>query len=75
MDLESAIQTGEIIEDYPDDPRGPSCVVFGLASDGRPVHLVIGLLPGGWVRFITVYVPDPARWEPGWKTRRRKEQQ
>ena len=70
-DLENAIRTGEIIEAYPDDPRGASCLVFGWAHDGRPVHVVVGFLAHGWVRIITVYVPDPARWESDWKTRKR----
>lgn len=28
-DLEAAIYNGEILEDYPDDPRGPSCLILG----------------------------------------------
>lgn len=32
-DIENAVQTGKVIEDYPDDPRGSSCLVW--YSDGR----------------------------------------
>ena len=70
-DIESAVRTGEVIEEYPDDPRGASCLVFGRACDGRPVHLVVGFLLYGWVRVITVYVPDPTKWESDWKTRKK----
>lgn len=28
-DLETALCNGEILEDYPDDLRGPSCLVLG----------------------------------------------
>lgn len=70
-DIENAIRTGEVVEEYPDDPRGASCLVFGWAEDGRPVHLVIGFLPCEWVRVITVYVPDPMKWESDWKTRKK----
>lgn len=70
-DIEHAVQTGEIIEAYPDDPRGASCLVFGRARDGRPMHLVIGFLPREWARIITVYVPDPTKWEADWKTRKK----
>ncbi|MEW6273883.1 MAG: DUF4258 domain-containing protein [Bacillota bacterium] len=28
--VENAIHTGEIIEPYPNDPRGPSCLVYVL---------------------------------------------
>ncbi len=68
-DLENAVLTGEIIEMYPDDPRGASCLISGKTADRSPVHIVIGFLPKGWIRFITVYVPDPNKWEPDWKTR------
>jgi len=30
-ELEHAILSGEIIEPYPDDPRGPSCLIFGYS--------------------------------------------
>lgn len=71
-DLENAVLTGEIIEEYPTDPRGASCLVSGKSVDGRPVHLVIGLLPNSYVRMITVYVPDPVKWEAGWKSRKER---
>lgn len=71
-DLEEAIASGEVIESYPNDPRGSSCLVCGFTSGGISVHLVVGFLPGGWVRIITVYVPDPDEWEPDWKTRKRR---
>lgn len=71
-DLENAILTGEIIEQYPEDPRGSSFLVLGYAMDGRPVHIVVGILPQNWMRFITVYVPDPNKWESDWKTRKKR---
>jgi len=30
QELREAIAVGEVIEDYPDDKYGPSCLVFGL---------------------------------------------
>ncbi|MEW6173021.1 MAG: DUF4258 domain-containing protein [Bacillota bacterium] len=74
-DIENAVRTGEVIEDYPDDQRGASCLVFGWAHDGRPVHLVVGFLLREWIRIITVYVPNPVKWEPDWKTRKRGQEQ
>jgi hypothetical protein len=35
------------------------------------MHLVIGFLPREWARIITVYVPDPTKWEADWKTRKK----
>jgi hypothetical protein len=30
QELREAIVAGEVIEDYPDDKYGPSCLVFGV---------------------------------------------
>src|SRR5437899_4123688 len=37
LDIEQAIQTGFIIEAYPGDPRGASCLLLGFV-DKRPLH-------------------------------------
>ncbi len=60
-EIETAVDNGEILEDYPDDPRGPSCLVLGH-SENRPLHIVCGCAPEGSVRVITVYVPKPPKW-------------
>jgi hypothetical protein len=54
------------LEDYPDDPRGHSCLVLGFNRTGQPIHTVWGLLPTDWVRLITVYVPKPPKWIDPW---------
>lgn len=41
-EVEGAILDGEILEDYPNDPRGPSCLVLGHGSLGYPIHVVCG---------------------------------
>ena len=40
-DLETAIDNSEIVEDYADDPRGPSCFILGY-SQKHPIHIVCG---------------------------------
>src|SRR5690242_11813849 len=67
-----AIHRGDLIEDYPDDPRGPSCLVCAALTDGNWVHTVWGWDEvGGVAIMITAYRPDPKRWEDDFKTRRR----
>jgi hypothetical protein len=61
-ELEQSITVGELLEDYPDDPRGHSCLVVGFTQAGRAIHSVWGLLPDGRVRVITVYIPLPPKW-------------
>ena len=67
-DLISCIQTGEIIEQYPDDYPFPSCLILGSSIDGRPIHLVVGSdLETLWI--VTAYYPDPAQWSADYKVR------
>lgn len=68
-DIVDAILQGEIIEDYPDDPRGKSCLILGETKDDRPLHVVCGLADDGKLLMITVYFPDENEWMD-FKTRR-----
>jgi hypothetical protein len=60
-DLETVIYNGEILEDYPNDPRVPSCLILGHSKD-RPIHVVCGYTSIKWIRIITVYIPKPPKW-------------
>jgi hypothetical protein len=69
LDVKQAVLTGEVIEDYPNDPRGPSCLVCGKGRDGDYLHVVCGLSHERiWI--ITVYHPDIKEWLE-YRTRRR----
>ena len=66
-EIETAIMLGEIIEDYPDDPRGASCLLLGYVR-AIPLHIVVGwahnpLNVEKILRIITVYIPQPPKWE------------
>jgi hypothetical protein len=66
----SSVSRGEVIEDYPTDKPYPSCLVFGLAPGGEPVHSVWAYNPESrWAVLITVYRPDPQRWDD-WRRRK-----
>jgi len=68
-ELEEALSIGKIVEDYPDDPRGPSCLILGYTQKGRPLHIVCGIM-GVELLIITAYEPSPEERESDWKTRR-----
>lgn len=73
-ELEEALMACEIIEDYPDDPRGASCLVLGFASR-RPVHAVCALKQDPEEVFlVTIYDPSkrPDKWTDNYRRRRRK---
>jgi Domain of unknown function (DUF4258) len=73
-ELEKALVSCEIIEDYPDDPRGASCLVLGFAAE-RPIHAVCALKRGPEEAFlITIYDPSlhPEKWADNYRRRRRQ---
>ncbi len=39
-DVRRVVMHGEIIEDYPEDVRGHSCLLLGINLRGRPIHVV-----------------------------------
>lgn len=72
-ELEQAFKECELIEDYPDDPRGPSFLILGFA-DQRPIHAVCTIRHDPQELFlITVYDPSrhSQRWEDNFRKRRR----
>jgi hypothetical protein len=61
----------EVIEAYPDDKYLPSYLVLTTHS-GVAFHILFAAdVPGGNVRVVTAYRPDPNEWEPDLRTRRR----
>ena len=69
--IEDAIRSGTIIEDYPNDPRGPSCLIHGLTQERRPIHVVCGRIDREEILIITAYEPSLEEWEPDWRTRKK----
>ncbi len=68
-DVRNCIFDGEVIEDYPEDARGRSCLLLGTRDAGRPLHVVCAP-KAGYLSIITAYQPDPKEWETDWRTRR-----
>lgn len=69
-EVEEAILSGEIIEEYPDDKYSPSCLIYGRTKSGRHLHVQLSLPPA--VVVITAYDPDKSEWID-YKVRRPKE--
>lgn len=59
---------GEIIEEYLNDERGESCLVFYLL-DKRAIHVVCSP-KGEYLAIITAYIPSPNQWSSDFKVRR-----
>jgi hypothetical protein len=61
-EVRDALLACSVVEDYPDDKRGHSCLVWGKAARGRDLHMVCGLTDEiVWV--VTIYEPKPDTWE------------
>jgi len=50
-EVEGVILSGTLIEDYPEDARGHSCLIGGQRGERRFVHVV-----------CSAYLPDPQYW-------------
>ena len=61
-EMRQTVKSGKIIETYPDDKYGPSCLLFGFSKSGRPLHLQCSYPVRPLIKIITVYEPDPAEW-------------
>ena len=70
-EIRAVIDRGEVIEDYPDDPRGRSCLLLGHGEGGRPIHLVCSP-KDDFLAIITAYLPDEGEWKADWRTRLRR---
>ncbi len=62
-EVEEAISgRSEVIEDYPEDKYGPSCLILGYTKSGRPLHLQCSYPSRPLLKIITLYEPDPEQW-------------
>jgi len=65
------IEQGILIEDYPEDTRGHSCLILGMGDDGRAVHVVCAP-KDDYLAIITAYLPDTDIWDDDLSARREK---
>jgi hypothetical protein len=69
--LLEALTKGEVLEVYPEDQRGSSCLLLGKASDGKHIHVVCSIDNEGHLIIITAYWPEQSKWMDE-RTRRRQ---
>lgn len=60
FEVEEAIMSGEVIEEYPEDKYSPSCLIYGKTQSGRDLHVQLSLPPK--IVVITTYEPEPDEW-------------
>ena len=63
VETEEAVRgSSEVIEDYPSEKYGPSCLILGYTGSGRALHLHCSYPESDPVKIVTVYESDPSRW-------------
>ncbi len=68
-DVRQALDTGKVIENYPTDTPYPSRLVLGWRGM-RPLHVVAADNTAAQETIIiTVYEPDPTRWDASFEHR------
>ncbi len=63
QEIGEAFDNADIIEDYPKDKYGPSCLALGFTTAGRALHIQCSHPTRPLVKIITLYEPDPALWD------------
>ena len=72
-EIRQAIAVGEIIEDYPNDKYGPSCLILGRTQAGRVLHIQCTHPSRQLIKMITVYEPDRELWSEDFRARRERQ--
>lgn len=63
QEVREAIQNeAKIIENYPNDKYGPSCLILGFTEQQRPLHIQCSYPSRPVLKIVTLYEPDPAKW-------------
>jgi len=70
-EVRSVADEGEVIEDYPEDQRGHSCLLLGAGVTERSIHVVCSP-KGDYLAVITAYLPSDEEWEKDSRTRKRQ---
>jgi hypothetical protein len=69
-DVKHALKAGHVIEEYLKDQPYPSRLIMGW-SGSRPLHVVVSDNPTAQESIIiTVYEPDPEKWDASFRRRR-----
>ena len=67
-EVNNVVEYGDVIEEYPADERGQSCLISYV--NDRPVHVVCAA-KNNYLAIITAYVPDETLWLNNYSERKK----
>ena len=67
-EIHKVVEHGEIVEDYPEDARGHSCLMLGFGEGGRAIHVICSP-KDEYLAIITAYLPDRDEWSGDFRVR------
>jgi hypothetical protein len=64
VDVLDGVDSGFVVEDYPQFAKGPSVLVLQTDVSGGAIHVLWGIAKGSTepAVVVTAYRPDPSRW-------------
>jgi hypothetical protein len=68
-EIKETIAQGKVIEDYPDDKYGASCLITGFTAANRPLHIQCSYPSRPLIKIITIYQPNRDRWNKNFAQR------
>ncbi|MBM4019193.1 MAG: DUF4258 domain-containing protein [Planctomycetes bacterium] len=71
FEVRQVIASGQVIEEYPEDPRGHSCLLLGRGVGNRPIHVVCAPKED-YLAIITAYLPGAGAWSKDFRARAKK---
>jgi Domain of unknown function (DUF4258) len=69
-EIREVIVNAVVIEDYPTDKYGPSCLLCGVTQAWRTIHIQCSYPSRPILKIITLYEPDRLRWNYDFTKRR-----
>ncbi|MBE9141078.1 DUF4258 domain-containing protein [Nodosilinea sp. LEGE 07088] len=70
QEVREAIAVGQVIEDYPDDKYGPSCLILGFTQTQQPLHIQCSYPSRPLIKIITLYESEADKWNSDFTIRR-----